>query len=181
MAVKSLNNAIKNGAYKRLCNSCGDLLDPNDGSRVCKPGELHHLWTQEEIALNANFRNCRTSVRMYILRFADGTAAMGLSFPFGVGWCKETLEYRQGKKGITEKKVKKIWMPRLYRLLSEAAKRVIQKAVPNYDIYIGKNTDPDGHELMVVIPYKDRDDINGTIRILHDMVYQAVEELFDKM
>lgn len=181
MAVKSLNDAIKQGTYKRLCNSRGDLLDPNDVSSVCKTGELHRLWTQEEIALNANFLNVRSDVRMYVLRLADDTAAMGLSFPFSVGWCKETLEYRQGKKDVTEKEVKETWMPRLYRMISEAAKRVIQKAVPSYDIYVGENTDPDGHEMMVVIPYKDRDDINGTIRMLHHKVYQAVEELFDKM
>lgn len=181
MAVKSLNDAIKQGAYKPLCNGCGDVFDPNDAARTCKPEELHGLWHKEEITLYEDYWNDNSGAYMYVLRLADGSAAMGLNFLFDADWCKDTLKNRRGKKNITEKEVKATWMPRLFHLLSEAAERVIQKAVPDYDIYFGEDTDPDGHELMVVVPYSDRDEINGTVRKLYYMVYQAVEELFDRV
>lgn len=178
MAVKSLKVASAQGAFTHLCNSCGEVFDPNDLSRSCSLEELPGLWTQEEISLFQDGWSDNLGVNMHILRLSDGTAAMGLNYLFDTCWCMDILEHRNARKGITEKEVKETWMPKLFHAVSEAAERGIQKVVPDYDIYIGRDTDPDGHELMVVIPYGDREKIKETADKLYYAVYQAVEELF---
>ena len=43
---------------------------------------------------------------------------------------------------------------------------------------LGQNTDPDGHELLVVIPYEIRDQIDAIVERLNDAVYNVVGKCF---
>lgn len=164
MSILSLNEAYEKNAFIYLCNACGDVNDPADPKRICTPEDIPSILRPKERVLFEKYWSEGSGALMYVLRIGEGTAAMALGFLFDSGWCRELAEKESGRKDIRDDELKSKWMPRLFLALSDAVSVSIQQIVPGFDIYVGNNTDPDGHEMLVVIPYSDRDKIEGKRR-----------------
>lgn len=178
MNILSLNEAYEKNAFIYLCNGCGEVKDPNNPGRVCEPEEIPSVLSLKERVLYENYWSEGTGALMYVLRLADNTPAMGVGFLFSSGWCRELAEKVSGRKDIGKGELESRWMPRLFLAVSDMAGVILQQAAPDFDVYVGNKTDPDGHEMLVVVPYEDRDKIEKLARKLDTMVYEVVEELF---
>ena len=62
--------------------------------------------------------------------------------------------------------------------ISDYAKMLENNEMLSYcNVVVGKNTDPDGHELVVIIPYERRSKIKDIAEMLDKTVYSSVEAL----
>lgn len=74
--------------------------------------------------------------------------------------------------------LRKWYNGKLYNAISDYAKILEKdKIVAFCDIAVGDYTDPDGHELLVIIPYERRTEIKKIAEALENVVYNGVESL----
>ena len=177
MAIKSLNETYDRNELFYMCNACGEVNDPSI------PGDMgfhqpEEVMTPEEQQLYENYWAEGAGCCMYVLRIKE-RAAMGLCYLFDTGWVKDVLDERPDvAKPVADEDIKQVWMPRVFAAVSKAAEAEIQGLAPGCDIYLGDWTDPDGHEMLVVVPYEKRDQIEGIAEKLYDAVYEVVKNLF---
>ena len=134
--------------------------------------------TQQEQDLYYNYWTEDGGCNMHVLRI-EGKAAMGLCYLLDAGWVQDVVEQRDGmEKPVTEREIRQAWMSRMFAAAYHAAEDEIQKLVPGCDIYLGYWTDPDGHEMLVVVPYEMRDQIKEITDKLCDAVYDATKNNF---
>lgn len=178
MAIYSLNEAYKSQEFFYMCNACGDINKPGaapDDFQVYQPEDV---MTPQEQDL---YTNCWCEGRgclEYVLRIGD-KAAMGLAFLCDEIWCQELVE-RMTHTTVTDSDVRLIWMPRLFLAIKSVAETCIQPLVPECDIYIGDQTDPDGHEIVVAVPYHLRGRLADIVKKLDNTVYEAIEVSFGR-
>ena len=177
MAIKSLNEIYKRNELFYMCNACGDVNDPN----IPHDLESHmpeEVMTPEEQELYDNYWTEGGGCQMYVLRI-KGKAAMGLCYLFDTEWAQDIVREKKGiSSPVTEDDINQVWMLRMFSAVFRAAEKKIQKLVRGCDIYLGDWTDPDGHEMLVVVPYEMRDQIENISKMLYEVVYDAVEKAF---
>lgn len=183
MAIKSLNEAYEKNTIKYICNACGDVLGPDNPNGVLNAhDDPKQVMSKCEWDLYSQYWN-EDGSPMYVLRLVEPDqpvrAAMGLNFLIDVGWCEDILTKRNPTAAkLPREEVKAQYMPFMLQALRDAAETSIVELVPGCDLYIGSDTDPDGHELLIVVPYEMRDRINEIAARLNNMVYDAIEKLF---
>ena len=177
MAVLSLNKAYDDNVLKYLCNTCGDVIDSDN------PGSLNVVKDEDvmdakELVLYRRYWEEGAGCCMYVLR-VKGRPAIGLGYLFDDEWCRTIVQSRFGAdEDVTQEKMEDYWMPRLYRAVNDAAVVFFERKVAGCDIYVGNMTDPEGHEMLVVVPYDRRGEIRNLVDALTGCVYETVEELF---
>lgn len=177
MAILSLNEAYEKDTIKYLCNTCGDVNDPKDPGNM-KPVEAESVMTVKELVLYRRYWEEGSGCSMYVMR-VNGEPAMGLGFLFDDVWCQTLFQKKYGEHKVIEPDdMEDYWMPRLYRAVEDAANALLWKKAPGCNVYVGKNTDPEGHEILVVVPYDLREEIKNIADTLNECVYETVEELF---
>lgn len=182
MAIKSLNAAYEHKLLDYLCNACGDINDPNIDGPDFFEHEAEDIMTSAELELYKQYWSECGNCWRYVLRLYENSTreihrpAIGLAFLFDRSWCCDILKSHAVV--FVGKTIEGYWMPKLFSAVTEAAKTVIEPLVPGCDLYLGDNTDPDGHELLVVIPYELRAQVDDIDRLLDGKVYSSVEKLF---
>ena len=163
--MKKLNYIYENNELFYYCNSCGEINIPGtDMLSLHKADEL----PVRERELYENYWDDSTCGRMYVVNY-KGNPAMALSFIFDEYYLSDILN----KTNISKKDMDK-WYKYIFNYAQILAKN---KIVSGCEICIGEYTDSDGHELVVIIPYEKRKDINNIASFLNETVYLSVEEL----
>lgn len=176
MAIKSLNEIYEKNGLLYMCNACGDINDPNvpGDTKTHLPEEV---MTPEEQVLYESYWTEDGGCCMYVLN-VEGKAAMGLCYLFDTGWCRDVVDGDSDPRhSVSDEDIERLWMPQVFTAITDASSK-IQELVPGCDIYLGEWTDPDGHEMLVVVPYEMRDQIKGISQKLYDTVYETVEKVF---
>lgn len=99
----------------------------------------------------------------------DANNAMALGFLFDKSYLSDILD----KDDVTETD-----MESFYSAVMDYAKMLEKdNETSDCEILVGENTDPDGHELLVIIPYEKRMEIEKIAKYLDKHVYDTVEKL----
>lgn len=164
MAIKSLNEAYKNGEIFYWCNACGDINIPGT--------EAHCSHTAEELPVDARIlydtlwtETDGDGPDCYIVSTglnAENPAAGEVQFSMALNFLlnKEYLRALPKLDPVTYYGLPANTDMALYAIKSEARRLTDASFAANYflddsvDVYIGNNTDPDGHEMLIVIPAK---------------------------
>lgn len=179
MAILSLKEAYEKNTLKYLCNSCGEVFDPEDSrpEQLCV-AEPEKIMNAKELVLYQQYWEEGLGCQMYVMR-VKGEPAIGLGYLFDEGWCEELIAKKVKQNlPVTADQMKECWMPRLYQAVNDAAQELIGNMVPGCDIYLGNMTDPDGHEMVIIVPYDKRENVRSIADQLYETLYQTVEELF---
>lgn len=171
MAIKSLNEAYEKDELVYLCNASGEVTDPDNTERVLMTDdEINSVLTLREQNLYRNYWTDGDDwCNRYVMRVGD-RPALGICYRFTQDWCRNIVKVLSGSDTPD--------MLRLFLALSDAARMAFEPLVPGCDLYIGDGTDPEGHELLVVVPYEMRDKADGIVEALDAVVYNAVEQIF---
>lgn len=179
MAIVSLNETYSANKLSYMCNACGDINKPGADPLDFRVYQPEDVMTPEEQTLYESYWNEGSGCCEYVLRIGE-SAAMGLGFLLDTGWCRDLLE-ELSNGGIEDSDIENLWMPKLFLAAKEASENVIQPLVAGCDIHIGEWTDPDGHEILVIVPYRLRDELSDIVKNLCDSVYSSVENAFYRL
>lgn len=163
--MNSLNKVYEDKELFYYCNACGEINIPNtDPLSYHETDEL----PLKERNLYENYWSDDICGCMYVVNY-KGNPAMAICFLF----CECYLCDIFGKSTVTEED-----MSVFYDAVCDYAKMLEkEEAVSFCDVLVGKDTDPDGHELLVIIPYERRSKIKEIASYLDKVVYSTVENL----
>ena len=163
--MESLNNVYENNELFYYCNTCGDINIP--GTDPWSYHDVDELPLKER-NLYENYWYEGAGCHMYVVNY-KGNPAMALGFLFDEFYLSDIL----GKTDVTKED-----MSVFYDSVCDYAKMLEKKEeVAFCEILVGENTDPDGHELLVIIPYERRSKIKEIASYLDNVVYSTVENL----
>ena len=163
--MRNLNEIYKNDELFYYCNSCGEINIPN--TDVFSYHDVDELPIKER-NLYENYWSDAYGFQMYVVNY-NGNAAMALNFLFCETYLSDILN---------KDKINDTDMQMLYNAISDYAKILEKdKIVAFCDIAVGDYTDPDGHELLVIIPYERRTEIKNIAEALENVVSNGVESL----
>ena len=174
MAIKSLNEAYSQNALIYICDSCGQII-PKGGAKGTAPCSEEGMTLKEQV-LYKTYWSDELDCGFCVLN-VDGRPAMGLEFLFDVAWCKDFLCTELEAETLNDRDILKKHSSQIFRALSDAAKTFLEDMAPGCDLYLGEDTLPDGHELMVVVPYELRDRIHDIAENLDENVSRIVREI----
>ena len=178
MAIRSLNDAYASNSLHYMCNACGDINNPDNLSDFRTIYQPEDVMTPNEQILYENHWRDGAGCCMYVMRIAD-EAAMGLGYLFDESWCKELAEQKHPASPTpSDSDIETIWMPYLFTVLVKTAESIADRLAPQCDVYLGNNTDPAGHEILITIPFDLRAGIEKIAADLDGIVYQQTENAF---
>lgn len=157
--TKSLNEVYEKDELVYFCNACGDINIPGkEGWWNGKPEELPR--TARELYENCWGEGC--GLPMYVVEYKAETA-MAISALFDEDYKDDLL----AEKGIAVT-TSEFW---------EAVRRVaiMYRLAFRYETLVGRDTDPIGHEIVFIIPYKDCEDAADIAAFLGDHIYNDFE------
>lgn len=163
--MKSLNEIYNENKLFYYCNACGDINIPDtDPLSYHDVGEL----PLRERNLYENYWCEGAGCYMYVVNY-NGNPAMALGFLFDVGYCDDLTEEIPNLNNNMDK----FWVAvkDCANLLSK------DTALNGCEVLAGHDTDPDGHEILIIIPYNMRDKINEITHDFADKVYADFEAL----
>lgn len=165
MSVKSLNETYQNDGIFYFCNNCGDVNIPN-----IKPMSFHRPdeLPKKQRDLYNNFLQDGCGCNMCVVSYA-GEPAMSLGFLFDSCFCNDLVGH-----DATKEEQETFWDT----AKEEAEKLSADAVLKDCNILLGKDTDPDGHEILVVVPYSRRADIAEIAKHLDDTVYADFEAAY---
>lgn len=163
--MEILNKIYDNNELSYWCNCIGEINIPDtDPLSYHEADELPGLarelyveyWTDEYVG------------KMYVVDY-KGAPAIAINYVFDEYYVAELLNKDKATFGD---------MVVIYNALLEYANKLEWKSlIWNCEVLVGFDTDPDGHELLVIVPYGERNKINRIAQYLDDYVYNAVEAL----
>lgn len=163
--IKSLNDTYKKDNIFYYCNTCGDVNIPNtDPFSYHKAEEL----PLEEHDLYDNFWREGRGCNMHVVNY-EGNSAMALGFLFQNGYCDDLTGHESNSH---ERET--FWKD----VSEEAEKLSLDAALQDCDILLGEDTDPDGHEILIVVPYSRKADIDAIVKHLNATVYADFKAAF---
>jgi hypothetical protein len=163
--MEILNKIYENNELFYWCNGLGEINIPGTD-----PLSYHEVDELPELAkeLYENYWTDRYIGKMYVVDY-KGKPAMAINYVFDEFYVAELLNKDKATFGD---------MVVVYNALVEYAKKLEWKSlIWNCEVLVGFDTDPDGHELLVVVPYEQRSKIKSIAQYLDDYVYNAVESL----
>ena len=161
----SLNKVYEDKELFYYCNTCGDINIPNTD-----PMSYHDVdeLPIKERNLYENYWYEGAGCHMYVVNY-QGNPAMALGFLFDELYLSDIL----GKTDVTKED-----MSVFYEAVCDYAKMLERKEEVIFcEILVGEDTDPDGHELLVIIPYERKSKIKEIASFLDNEVYSTVENL----
>lgn len=160
----SLNEVYKKGDLVYYCNACGDIIDPAQAPgagpwEVGDPAKLPR--SARELYENCWGEGC--GLPMYVVEYKAETA-MAITALFDESYKDDLLT----EKGIAVT-TSEFW---------EAVKRVAKmySLALQYETLVGKNTDPIGHEIVFIIPYKTCENAADIAAFIGDHIYTDFEQ-----
>ena len=171
--MKSLNGIYEKKELYYWCNAAGEINPRNAPT---------HIGTLEDLPfcpreLYENNWDEGSGCCMYVVEYQN-TPGMLLCFLCDYSWASDML--RKPNEKITD--VEKEALFRSMEKHAEELEQWLRRKWPalHCEIWSGKDTDPDGHELCVFIPYEVRDKIRDLAEALNNMVYVEIEKTFLK-
>lgn len=162
--MKSLNEIYNNNNLFYYCNSCGEINIPN--TDIFSYHDVDELPLRER-NLYENYWSDAYG-QMYVVNY-NGDAAMALGFLFNDGYLCDILHKNE---------VNNEDMEMFYDAIYDYAKMLENNEMLSYcDVAVGKDTDPEGHEIIVIVPYERRSKIKDIAEMLDKTVYSSVEAL----
>lgn len=163
--MTSLNNVYENKELFYCCNCCGDINMPH--SHPLSYHDSDELPIKER-NLYENYWCEGMGCHMYVVNY-KGNPAMALGYLFDESYLCDLLNKDEASKEDMEM---------FYGAVSDYARMLENKSEVSFcEILIGKDTDPIGHELIVIVPYEKRSKINEIANYLDGVVYNTVEQL----
>lgn len=160
-----LNNVYENDELYYWCNTCGDINIPNMPLLYC--GEIDEL-PMKQRNLYENYWYEGAGCNMYVVDY-KGKPAMALGFLFDYSYLSDLLNNND---------VSNEDMEVFYNAICDCGMMLEKNEhALDYEVLIGKDTDPDGHELLFVVPYEKRSKIEELAEYLNGVVYSTVEAL----
>ena len=171
--LRSLNEIYEHDQLYYWCNASGEINPKDNPMRVGSEEDL----PMRECELYEQFWTEGNGCWMYVVDYMDQTG-MALCFLCDYSWAADMLqkanrEVKDSEKAALYRAAHRVgedietWLHRTYESL-------------NCEVWIGKETDPDGHEIMVFIPFEERRIIRKLSEELDQMVYSAIEKDFLK-
>lgn len=163
--MNSLNKVYENKELFYYCNTCGDINIPGSD-----PLSYHDV---DELPLRVrnlyeNYWYEGAGCHMYVVNY-KGSPAMALGYLLDESY----LEDLMNKDAVSAKD-----MQIFYNAILDYAKMLDRdNNVAGCEILVGEYTDPDGHELLVIVPYELRGKIKTIADYLDGEVYSTVEAL----
>lgn len=163
--MTNLNEVYKQKQLFYYCNTCGDINIPNtDPLSIHQSDEL----PLREQNLYENYWGEGFGCHMYVVKYRNNTG-MILGFLFDESYLCDLLN----KNEVSDED-----MSRFYTAISDYANLLEQSnKIAGCEVLIGNNTDPDGHELLVFVPYEKRNEIKEIAALLDNEVYNSVKKL----
>ena len=163
--MKNLNKVYENDELFYYCNACGDINIPDTD-----PMSYHDVDELPILAreLYENYWTDGHIGKMYVVDY-NGTSAVAINYVFDEYYLADFLNKDKATSGD---------MVVFYNAIMEYAKKLEWNShIWNCEVIVGFDTDPDGHELLVIVPYEMRSEIKSIAQYLDDNVYNAVEAL----
>ena len=158
--TKSLNEVYEKGELEYLCNAAGDINVPGKEWWSGKPEEL----SRSARELYENYWSEGAGLPMYVVEYKCETA-MAITALFDESYKDDLLT----EKGIAVT-TSEFW---------EAVKRVaiVYRLAFQYETLVGKDTDPIGHEIVFIIPYKDCENAPDIAEFIGGHIYDDFEKV----
>lgn len=164
--VDSLNEIHAGKSHIKMqyyCNACGEIGLPTDVSPLTVH-EAEELPIQER-ELYETYWSDRYGFKTYVVNY-NKTPALALNFLV----CEQFVEDTIGRKPTDED------MDKVFAYLGAYAGSIDRlNMLDDCEVAIGDYTDPDGHELMVIVPYNARREIPYICECLDNAVYTDIE------
>lgn len=162
---KCLNTVYNENRIFFCCNACGEIALPSDTSifTVHKPEEL----PEKERELYNEHWTDNYSAKTYVVIY-NGEAGLAINFLF----CRTFLE------DVLNRPVTDNDMLILHRVIQNYADSIEKhRLLEKCSVLVGEDTDPDGHEMYVIVPYDEKANIEYILQSLDNTVYKDVELL----
>ncbi len=159
-----LNESYDNGELRYWCNNAGDLFNP-ETQKDCGLNDLPPKIKNLYLNYWGEIYNSSTFVATY-----NGNPMIIFNYLFDESYIDDLLE--QLNENPFSTKMDRVWLA-----IQDVANMLVDKT-PGCFVFAGTYTDPDGHEILVGVPYCMRDKLEEIDKLLDQFVYSTFEELF---
>lgn len=161
----NLAQALDEKALQFWCNSNGDLFNPHDDCE-CKeadlPAKLRNLYK--------NYWNDAFYVASYLVEFHDEPALV-LNYLFDCCYIEDLMQ-KTTQYVITSPDMERAWCA-----VHDLANLLVDR-LSECTVFAGEYTDPAGHEISILVPYRRRNMLEEIDKDLEEFIYPTFEELF---
>ena len=171
--MKSLNDIYDRNQLHYWCNAVGEINPKEAPFRVGDKEDLPDLARE----LYEVYWNEGSGCSMYVAEYTT-LSGMILCILCDYSWASDMLGKKEDEIDSHEKHA-------LYRAAKVHGQEVegwISDTFPGIgiEVWLGEDTDPDGHELLVFIPYQARVHIEEIAAVLNQKTYQEIERYYKK-
>lgn len=159
-----LNESYDNGELRYWCNNAGDLFNP-ETKKDCVVNDLPHKIKN----LYLNYWGETYNSAVYVAEYNENPVIV-----FCYLFDKEYVEDVMNGVKVAEFD---IYNGTDWLAVHDVANMLTDKLPVGCCVFAGKNTDSDGHEILVSVPYKMRDKLEEIDKLLEQFVYPTFEEL----
>lgn len=145
-------------------NSAGDTLNPKTGDDCSveeMPFKLKNLYL--------NYLGETYPVYAYVAEY-NGEPAIVFNYLFGESYIEDVSEKLGECKSSAD-------MNRAWCAVHDLANLLVDR-LPGCTVFAGEYTDPAGHEISILVPYRRRNMLEGIDKDLEEFIYSTFEELF---
>ena len=171
--MKSLNDIYEHNQLHYWCNAVGEINPKEAPFRVGDKEDLPDLARE----LYEAYWNEGSGCNMYVAEYTNLTG-MILCILCDYSWASDMLNKKEDEIDSHEKHA----LYRAAKAHGETVEAWISDAFPGIgiEVWLGEDTDPDGHELLVFIPYQARVHIEEITVVLNQTAYQEIEHYYKK-
>ena len=145
-------------------NSAGDTFNPKTGDD-CSVEEMS--FKLKNLYLNYWGETYHSSV--YVAEY-NGAPAIVLNYLFDESYIEDVSEKLEECKSYAD-------MNRAWCAVHDLANLLVD-ILPGCTVFAGEYTDPIGHEIAILVPYRRRNMPEGIDKNLNEFIYPTFEELF---
>ena len=145
-------------------NSAGDIFNPKTGDDCSveeMPFKLKNLYL--------NYWGETYYVPVYVAE-CNGEPAIVFNYLFDESYIEDVSEKLEEYKSSAD-------MNRAWCAVHDLANLLVDR-LPGCTVFAGEGTDPDGHEMSILVPYRRRNMLEGIDKDLAEFIYPTFEELF---
>ena len=145
-------------------NSAGDIFNPKTGDDCSveeMPFKLKNLYL--------NYWGETYYVPVYVAEY-NGEPSIVLNYLFDESYIEDVSEKLEECKSSAD-------MNRAWCAVHDLANLLVDR-LPGCTVFAGENTDPDGHEILILVPYRRRNMLDEINKDLEEFIYPTFEELF---
>ena len=145
-------------------NSAGDIFNPKTGDDCSveeMPFKLKNLYL--------NYWGETYYVPVYVAE-CNGEPAIVFNYLFDESYIEDVSEKLEEYKSSAD-------MNRAWCAVHDLADLLVDR-LPGCTVFAGEGTDPDGHEISILVPYRRRNMLEEIDKDLEEFIYPTFEELF---